>query len=126
MDLIVSLEHRFDRTPDGAVWTQTMFANAFWMRYLAVFDRVRVAARVRDVPTAQAGWQRADGEGILFAAIPYYLGPKQYLLRRRQVRHAARSAVGVCDAVIMRIGSQIAVCIEAALRRTGHPYGVEV
>ncbi len=25
MNVVLASEHRFDRTPDGAVWTQTMF-----------------------------------------------------------------------------------------------------
>ena len=45
MDVCVTLEYRFSRTPDGAVWTQTMFAETFWHRYLDVFDGVKVVAR---------------------------------------------------------------------------------
>lgn len=52
MRVVVPLEHHFDRTPDGVVWTQTQFPYRFWQRYLEVFDQVRVVARVRDVPRA--------------------------------------------------------------------------
>lgn len=93
MRVIVSLEHHFDRTPDGVVWTQTQFPYRFWQRYLEVFDQVRVVARVRDAPRAAPDWQRADGRHVSFAAIPEYLGPRQYLLRFRQIRAAARSAI---------------------------------
>ena len=126
MNLVVSIEHRFDRTPDGAIWTQTMFARPFWSRYLAVFDHVRVVARVRDVPAVPETWQRADGDGVSFAALPFYLGPRQYLRQRRRLHAAAVAAVGPADAVIFRAPSAIAGQIDPALRRTGHPYGVEV
>ena len=126
MNVVVSTEHRFDRTPDGAIWTQTMFARPFWSRYLAVFDHVRVVARVRDVPSVPESWQRADGDGVSFAALPCYIGPLQYLQRRRQLTRAARAAVRPGDAVIFRAPSAIAGQIEPALRRAGHPYGVEV
>ncbi len=126
MNLVVTLEHRFDRTPDGAVWTQTMFARPFWSRYLEVFDAVRVVARVRDVPEVPDGWQRADGEGISFAALPYYIGPKGYLRSLPALRRALRAAVGPGDAVLMRVPSAIAAQLLPALKRTGHPYGVEV
>jgi glycosyltransferase involved in cell wall biosynthesis len=99
---------------------------SFWMRYLEVFDRVRVVARILEVPSVLPGWKRADGEGVSFTAIPYYVGPWQYLLKARQVRLAARNAVGVNDAVIMRVSSSMANCIEPLLHETGHPYGVEV
>ena len=126
MNLVVSIEHRFDRTPDGAVWTQTMFARPFWSRYLAVFDHVRVVARVREAPTAPETWQRADGDGVTFAPLPHYLGPWQYLKMRRRLTRAAVAAVGPGDAVLFRAPSTIAAQIEPALKRTGHPYGMEV
>lgn len=44
MDVIVTLDHRFACTPDGAVWGKTMFGHEFWERYLDVFDRVIVVA----------------------------------------------------------------------------------
>ncbi len=124
-NLVISIEHRFDRTPDGAVWTQTMFARPFWSRYLAVFDTVRVVARLRAVASVPETWQRADGEGVSFAALPFYLGPGQYLRQRRRLTEAAVAAVGPEDAVIFRVPSAIAGQIEPALRRGGHPYGVE-
>ena len=45
MNVVVTLDDRFDRTPDGRVWTQTTFPYSFWSRYLQVFDSVRVVAR---------------------------------------------------------------------------------
>lgn len=126
MNVLVSVEHRFDRTPDGSVWTQTMFAHSFWTRYLDVFDRVRVLARVRDVPSVPDDWQQATGHGVCFAPIPHYLGPRQYLQRVRQVRRAARHALRPHEAIILRLGSPIAALIDPALRREGRPYGVEV
>ena len=57
----------------------------------------------------------------------YYLGPWQYLLRRRRVRADVRGVVGPSDAVIFRVGSQVAACLEPHLRRTGHgPTALEV
>ncbi|MDQ2784842.1 MAG: glycosyltransferase family 4 protein [Chloroflexota bacterium] len=124
-NLVVSMEHRFDRTPDGAIWTQTMFARPFWDRYLAVFDTVRVVARLHVVASVPETWQRADGEGVSFAALPFYIGPWQYLRQRRRLTEAAIAAVMPADAVIFRAPSAIAGQIEPALRRRGHPYGVE-
>ncbi len=126
MNLTVAMELHFNRTPNGAVWAQKMFTHSYWRRYLAVFDHVRVVARVREVLSVSPDWQRADGEGVSLAAVPDYLGPWQYLLRARQVQRAARKAVGSSDAVILYLGGQIAACIEPMLRRTGHPYGVYV
>jgi glycosyltransferase involved in cell wall biosynthesis len=126
MRVLVTLEHRFDRTPDGKVWTQTGFPYAFWTIYLDVFDQVRVVARVRDAAASRPDWQRADGNGVSFAGVPYYLGPWQYLRRSWRIKAAIRSALAPGDAVILQLSSQVAGCLEPALRRTGRPYGVEV
>lgn len=126
MKVVVALEHRFHRTPDRAVWTQTTFAYSFWQPYLEVFEQVCVVARVCEVHSVPMDWKRADGEEVSFTAIPYYIGPWQYIVKARQVQQVARSAVNSRDAVILRVSSQIANCIEPLLNKTGHPYGVEV
>lgn len=124
MNVAVVTEQRFDRTPDGFIWGGAKYQ--FWIRYLAVFEHVRVVARVRTVSSVPSNWERCDGEGVSFAAVPYYLGPWQYLRQAQRIQQAVRNAVGASDAVIMRVGSQLATCLEPMLRRTGHPYGVEV
>jgi len=126
MKVVVAVDHRFDRTPDGSVWTQTGFAHSYWSRYLSVFDEVTVVARVRDVPAVPSDWVRADGERVSLAPLPYYIGPWQYLLKAPQVQRAARDAVNGQDAVILYLSSQAANNVELQLRQTGYPYGVYV
>lgn len=126
MNLVISLDHRFDRTPDGSVWTRAAFSRSFYSQYLSVFEGVRVVARVRDVVSVPADARRADGDGVSFHPVPYYIGPKQFVLRSFQVMRAARKAVVPEDAVILRVGSRIATIIEPVLRRARRPYGLEV
>ena len=64
MNVVATLEHRFEQTPDGAVWTQTQYPHTFWAPYLDVFETVRVVARVKPVESIKPGWQRADGECV--------------------------------------------------------------
>ena len=126
MRICVVLEQRFFGTSDGAVWTDGPCPCSFWSRYRAVFDEVRVIARVKPVAAALREWVRADGEGIVFAPVPHYLGPWEYLRKSRAVRRAVRQAVGPEDAVILRVSSNLAGLLFPALRRTEHPYAVEV
>lgn len=126
MNVVVTLEHRFYRTPDGKVWTQTTFPHSFWKRYLEVFEHVRVVARIREVTSIPSDWKQANGEGVSFAAVPYYIGPWQYFLRSRSVKRAVRDAVNANDAVILRVSSQLATCLQPYLLKKGHPYAVEV
>ncbi len=148
MDLTVAIEHRYRRTPDGFVWTPTVFGYSFWMRYLDVFDGVKVVARVLDTGNERAAparvqgpafgsagvntktsigkWVRADGLGVSFIAVPYYHGPLEYLLKWPGVRRAVRKAVPINGAVILRIQSQLGSLMEPVLLSSGHPFGVEV
>ncbi len=125
MIVAITIEQRFDRTPDGRIWAP-MFGYCFWQRYLTVFDDVRVVARVRDVSEVPSHFSRADGDRVTFAGVGHYIGPWQYAVRSRQVRSASRRAIGQRDAVILRVDSQIAACVYPLLRSTGRPYGVEV
>lgn len=126
MNVVIVLEHRFSRTPDGAVWSSTGCAYRFWARYLEEFHAVRVVARVAEVYKADPLWTRADGPGVSFAAVPYYVGPREYLRNRGEVRRAVQAAFEPGDAVILRVGSVLADALLPVLRERRHPYAVEV
>ena len=126
MRVSVVLEHRFMRTADSKVWTNGPFPHSFFARYLTTFDGVSVVARVRRADTPSANWRRAGGAGVSFCSVPHYVGPGQYLAQAAQVRSRARQAVGRQEAVILRVPSQVAICVEPILRAIDQPYGVEV
>jgi len=126
MNVVIALDYHFDSTPDGKVWTRTTFAYPFWQRYLEVFDHVRVIARIRQVPTVQVQWKQANGDRVSFIAVPSYVGLWQYLVRSPRIIQVARNAVTAKDAVILRISSTIASCIQPKLHQSNHPYAVEV
>ena len=126
MNVLITTEHRFTRTPDGSIWTDGINAYQFWHRYLTAFDLVKIAARVVDKPEVDTRHRRADGPGVTFLPLPNYLGPWQYLAQSRNVNRAMRASFDPRDAVIMRVSSHLAGCLEPELVRAGHPYGLEV
>jgi len=126
MKVLVTLEHRFYRTPDGRVWTKGPNAYPFWTRYLAGFDGVRVAARIVEVDVATAEDRAASGPGVEFVAVPNYLGPWEFARRAWAVRHALEHACTPGDAVILRVSSHLAGCLAPWLQRMGQPFGLEV
>jgi glycosyltransferase involved in cell wall biosynthesis len=126
MNLNVVSEFRFSRTPDGIAWTDSVFPFAFWQRYLDVFDQVVILARVQDVPAAQPAWQQVSGDKVAMAALPYYLGPWQYLRHFPTIKRASRSALSEGNAVIFRVVSPIAATVEPGLHQAGRPYALEV
>lgn len=126
MDLVVALDFRFRATPDGALWTPNVFGPTFWSHYLEVFDRVRIVARAEQVREPQPGDLRVDGTAVSFHPVPFYLGPLEYLSKARAVRRSAAAAIAEGDAVILRVGSELAACITPRMQRCGRPYGLEV
>lgn len=124
MDLLVAIDHRFEQTPDGAVWSW-FFDQAFWTRYLDVFERVRVLGRAKPVETPAAIARRSDGPRVSFVPLPFYRGPAQYLAQVRAIRQALCAALRPAGAVILR-GGQISNSLAKTLAAAGRPYGLEV
>ena len=121
----ISSDYRYCQTPDGVVWTDGPCHYRFLTRYLTVFDRVNVIARMSAVAQPEGNWQRADGAGVSFSPLPFYLGPLQYLLRAHRVRRAAREAVSPNDALILNAPGQIGSCVATTINRS-RPYAVQV
>lgn len=126
MRVSVTVDHRFQRTPDQQIWTQTIYAYSFWQRYLQVFDQVNVIARVQDVSAIAADWKLASGHQVTFTVIPYFVGPQDYLRKAYSVQQQARQAIASSDAVIIRGGAGFVGTLEQQLRQAQHPYAVEV
>ncbi len=126
MKVFVSLEHRFDRTPDGTFWTNAGFTYSFWQRYLEVFDEVCIIARVNDVVELAKDVRRADGKAVYFLPLPHYVGPLQYSTKVHHISSIAKQVAKNKDAVILRASSPIANLLSPKLKKYKHPYAVEV
>ncbi|SCG72855.1 glycosyltransferase family 4 protein [Micromonospora coxensis] len=124
--LVVTVEARFVRTPDGATWTCGPPDRGFWDRYLTVFSGVRVVARVTEAQRRPPSATRVDGDRVEVWPVPYYVGSYQYLLRSRAVSRAVVASVGERDAVLLRVPSLLGTLLASRLSRVGHPYALEV
>lgn len=125
MTVFITSEERFVQTADGRVWSGGAGSYSFWKRYLGVFGQVRVIARIANATTPPGSRKRADGEGVTFDALPCYMGPLEYTQQFFSIKRAIRKALSRKGAVIMRVPSPIAHCVERELA-SGHPFGLEV
>jgi glycosyltransferase involved in cell wall biosynthesis len=125
MRLSITSDGRYLRTPDGAVWCDGPLHYGVWSRYLDVFERVNVVARVAPIDVAHAKLQRADGAAVEFSAVPTYIGVWQYLKQAAAVKHATRTAIRSDDAVMLNVPGNIASCVMPVLA-AGRPYGVHI
>lgn len=125
MRLSITSDGRYLRTPDGAVWSDGALHYGVWSRYLDVFDRVNVIARVAPIALPHDKLRRADGPGVEFSDVPTYVGVWQYLKQAPAVKRAARGGIRPDDAVMLNVPGNMASCVMAALAPE-RPYGVHV
>jgi glycosyltransferase involved in cell wall biosynthesis len=126
-NLLLAVEARFVRSPDGTVHSPPELDDGFWDRYLAVFETITVVARIGDAGEPPAGARPVPAGVVRFVAVPHYVGPVQYAGRflgvRRAVRRAAREIAG---AVIVRLPGIVGSHLARAARTVGRPYAVEM
>jgi glycosyltransferase involved in cell wall biosynthesis len=126
MQLLMTSEARFERTPDGAIWAPGPWGRQLWNRYLAVFDQVRVMARVFAVREPSAGLVTFDPAGVSFAPLESYSGLIGLLRNVGRIDAAAAAFLKQPTAIILRLPSPIAFRVGKQALRTSTQYGVEV
>ena len=124
--VMVSLEYRFIRCPEGYHYADQHYDYSFWERYLQVFDGVVVLARCTPVSKVEAGWRRVEGEGVEFQEIPMYRGPVQFLLKYRQILKVISDTARATDCMVLRISSGIGVMVARHGLYRDRPLAVEV
>jgi phosphatidylinositol alpha-1,6-mannosyltransferase len=124
--LLLVVEQRFVRTPDGQVWTAGHYPYSFLGRYLTRFQRVRVLARLLEADTPPAKAKVSSGPGVEHAGIPDYQGLSGL------VRCAIPSSLGVLSsfsgtsAVLVRSPSTFGAAVLIGAKLTRRPIAVEV
>lgn len=126
MKVVVTVESRLVRTPEGAVWTRSGPSYQFWTRYLAAFDDVRVMARTSEVASVPDDAKRVDGPSVEVWPLPAYLGPAAYLRRRIALGRAIHKGAESTDAAILRVPSVIGSLLATSLTQHGRQYALEV
>lgn len=125
MNLVVTLDICFDRTPDGKIWS-LLRPYSFWDQYLTIFDSVKVIARVKDVNEPKPGWFQSNGERATFVPMPFFVGPIQYLLHSGKVKRVLEENVLPTDAVLTRAVNCFDSQLYPILKKRKQPFGVQV
>ena len=125
MRAFIALEQRF--LENG----QDFYADAsvdysFWVRYLDVFDRVTIIARSKKVTVVPEQCPRSTGPGVDHFSMPYYEGPKEYLLQSSALWNSSRLVSLQKGAFILRVPGSIGTLVWIHLKRLGKPYALEV
>lgn len=100
----ISLEHRFF-SYKGELYTKLSFPYSYWEDYLAFFDKVVIVARVQEVPLIDSSYSKVTGDSVVFFAMPYYVGVKQFILTLPRLILKSFKLVKTGDKFILRSGN---------------------
>lgn len=126
MKLLIAVDTRFYRTPDGIVWTEAQNNYQFWANYLRVYEDLLIVARVKDVSNKQLNWIQSSGDRVEFHGLPYYLGPWEYMKKFLLIKSSIAKAVSNSNCAILRVPGTIASLVWKELRKQRKEYMLEV
>lgn len=124
LNLVV--DQRFQKCPDGSVWSHTPPTYPFFEQMLQVFDRVRVIARTSMVDYVPERTRRVDGPRVEVFPVPSYTGPFQYMRQRAAVSAAVDRVAQMDGAFLLRIPSQTGFMVASRLEQMNRPYATEL
>ncbi len=126
MRVLIAAEKRFEKMANGKIVTHTTMNYEFWKRYLHVFDEVVVFARVKETTERYVNQSTANGPGVSFLPVPYFIGPMEFLKAYRKINTVAKQAVRQVETFILRVPGIVATSIWRQIMREKIPYGLEV
>mgnify|MGYP003303977431 CR=1 FL=1 len=127
MRVLVSVDAQLWKTPDGKIWSKTMYDYSFWERYLDVFEEILIVSRIGYKESDEVnGFLRCDGKHVEFFELPMAIGAKSYIRNISVFLKSATRAVKNIDCAIIRLPSVSGMFIEMAFKKTNKPYAVEV
>lgn len=98
----------------------------FYLRYLRVFEELKIANRVIDEPELKKGRILVDDPRIEIHPLPIFHGPVEYAKTYISTGRAMKNAVDGCDAAILRLPSTVAQRISKQVLKAGIPYATEI
>lgn len=127
LKLLVTTNARLYKTPDGKFWTSMVYSYEFFLRYLTVFEEVKLVAHVEDCKNENiTNFVRVDGPGLSIYEVPFPHGKLEYMKMYNAIRKTLKICFQDCDAAILRIPDQLAFQLYPYLRRNKIPVGLEV
>jgi phosphatidyl-myo-inositol dimannoside synthase len=127
MQVVIASEQRVVRTTDGSVYSLGGSGEyRFWARYLSVFDEVTVLARAEVAEDPFPVRTIASGANVRFHDLPSRLAFQDYLSLGYRLRNRIAESDFQTSACILRVPGLVGTLLYSRLKRTGHPYGVEV
>ena len=126
MDVLVVADGHYYRTPDGAVYCDSIYDYNFYKRYLLGFDHVYAAVRIEEVSETPKGKKKSSGEGVTFLTLPAFRGPVEYLMKYFEIRRCVKDYCRRYDRAVFRIPAATSNIFCRQYAKRGKPFAVEV
>lgn len=127
MKALVTTHAQMFQTPDGKVWTNSVYGYNFFKRYLDVFENVRLVTRMKEIEYEDLGNKViVSGPGLEFYSLPFYHGPWQYAKNYFNIKNALSYAIDGCDCAVLRIPDQLSFQLFKKIKKEGMPCAIEV
>jgi L-malate glycosyltransferase len=127
MKALITTHAQMFQTPDGIVWTKSVYGYSFFERYLEVFDELRIVTRLKKIGYEEVGNKiKVSGKSIEFFPLPFYRGPWEYFVNLVKIKSKFAEAIDGCNCAILRIPDQISFQIFNKVKKEKIPCAVEV
>lgn len=125
--VLVTTHAQMFQTPDGKVWTNSVYDYNFFKRYLNVFESVRIMTRMKKIDFKEINNKiLVNGERLEFYSLPHYHGPWEYAKKYFRIKKEFSNALETCDCAILRIPDQTSFSLFKEIKDKGIPCAIEV
>lgn len=125
MQVYIATEQRFLIHGKG-YYAEALGGNEFWNRYLEVFSKVHIVARVTETDSLPESALRVDTDVVQVVPVPGYQGPLNAVLRIPQIISRLHLVADTKAAFILRVPGIIGTLLHRQLEKRNWPYAVEV
>lgn len=128
MELVFACEGHFTKNAQGEYYSlDGGFSNRLWSRYLSVFTKLYVIARVKE-DRNYVGKEvlRADNPKVSFIDLPNYVGPLQFFKVRGKIMRILNKEAVPGRAYLCRLPGEIGGMVISVLNQRHIPYSCEV
>jgi len=127
MNATLIIEHRFRKDSNGNIYASSNSVNTMlWQRYLDVYDHLTIVARIQNVTGTIDKGYLVSQDKVNFVAIPYYVGPKQFVKQYFKIKKVIEAQVQKNQAYICRLPSILGTILVNKLQKENIPYMVEL
>lgn len=111
---------------DGCYYAESKTKFDFYLRYLRVFDGIRIVVRIQEEHELRNGRVLIDDTRIDILGLPVFRGPKDYARNFFAIKKRLKNVFDGYDTAICRVPSTTAFNLCSVARRYKIPYAVEV